>query len=191
MERSDGSFETERLVIRRFTADDWAGVQELAKDKESSSGRIYDHTWPTSEQGAKGMAGWLADRDTFHAACLADGGRIIGLVSFNNIDAKGRLDLAHMFHTEFREKGYDTEAIRCMVDLAFADPEVRTIVTHNAVDWRGQLTPLVALGFRETGRGRGSFAKDEEGKRIEFVGCSMEMTRHAWQRRAKCDPAEN
>jgi len=185
MKRADGSFETDRILVRRFTEDDWADLRQIAKDMESSGGAIYDHAWPTSEEGAKGMAGWLAKKDTFFAACLKGGGRIVGLVCLNGVDASGAADLGHMFHTAFRNQGYDTEAIRCMVDLAFADPQVTLVKAGNAVDWPGQLAPLEELGFKETARRPASFAKDAEGKPVEFTACRMEMTREDWQGRAE------
>ena len=37
------SLETKRLVIRKFTEDDWAGIQKLAVNKESSKGGKFDH----------------------------------------------------------------------------------------------------------------------------------------------------
>lgn len=190
MERADGSYETDRLVVRRFTTDDGAAVLALAKDKESSPGALYDHPWPTSEEGARDMARWFAERDTFFAACLKDGGRIVGLVCLNGVAEKGRAELGHMFHTAFRGKGCDTEAIRCMVEQAFAEPEVRLVEARNAVDWPGQLAPLVELGFEETSRGPASFVKDEAGKPIEFTACRMELTREAWQRRGRAGEME-
>jgi len=102
MRHSDGSLRTARLLIRRFTKDDWVSIQALAKDKESSDGAVYDHTWPTSDEGCKGMAGYLSGKESFWAVCLKDDGSVIGLLSFNDVDEKARLDLGHMFHTEYR-----------------------------------------------------------------------------------------
>ena len=186
MEQRARAVQTERLAIRQFTRDDWRGLQELAEDKESSDGAIYDHTWPTSEDGAKGMAQWCAKQQECLAACLKSDGRLVGFIRFNGIDDEGRMDLGHMFHTAYRGQGYDTEALRHAVGVAFADPNVKSIIAHNAVDWDGQLTPLVELGFREIARGPGSFAKDAQGKPIAFVGCTMELRREDWSARSAC-----
>ena len=78
------------------------------------------------------------------------------------------------------ETGYDTEAIRCILDVAFADPTVKSVIGQNAVAWAGQLTPLRELGFREVGRGKGCFARDDQGEDIEFIGCRMELTKAEW-----------
>lgn len=189
MENTVGSFRTARLVIRRFAEADWAAIQELARDKESSDGAIYDHTWPTSDEGCREMADWCAGQESCFAVHLRSGKMLIGLLRFNSIDERGRLDLGHMFHTRCRRDGYDTEAIRCMLAVALADQEVVSVIAKNAVQWTGQLEPLRELGFREVGRGKGSFAKDDQGRDVEFIGCTMEMTKEDWlQRRGKDEP---
>ena len=66
------------------------------------------------------------------------------------------------------------------MDVAFADPTVKSVIGQNAVAWAGQLTPLRELGFREVGRGKGCFARDDQGEDIEFIGCRMELTKAEW-----------
>jgi len=34
MRNADGSFETDRLIVRRFAAGDWADLQDIAKDAQ-------------------------------------------------------------------------------------------------------------------------------------------------------------
>ena len=55
--------ETERLILRAFTPDDWRAVQEFAKNLATSDAAKYDHRWPTSDEGCKGAA---APRMTDH-----------------------------------------------------------------------------------------------------------------------------
>jgi RimJ/RimL family protein N-acetyltransferase len=178
-------YTTDRLVIRRFSTDDWQDMQAIARDMEASGAAIYDHPWPTSEDGARGMAEYVANRPAFRAVCLKDTGRVIGLLAFNDIDASGRLDLGHVFHAGYRRDGLDTEAIRCLLPEAFAMPQVESVIGRNAVEWKGQLAPLIALGFRELGRGTASFARDAQANPIEFVSCEMELTRQQWLENAK------
>ena len=178
------SFETRRLSIRAFTAGDWAGIQELAKDKESSQGANYDHAWPTSEDGCKGMADYLSNnRGAYWAVCLKDDGRLIGLIKLSPEDDR-RHELGHVFHTRFSGGDYDAEAIGRMMDHAFEHVDIRSIVAKNAEEWAGQLAPLKKLGMKVTGRGKGSFHTDPSGKPIAFIGCTMEITREEWERRA-------
>jgi len=182
-------FRTARLLIRRFAQDDWAEIQNLAVDKESSECGKYDHRWPTSEEGCKGMAGYLSERESYWAVCLKDGKSIIGLLSFS-VDENGCLGLGHVFHTDFVSADHDTEAIRCIMDHAFTDLDVQGVYCDNAEEWASQLAPLKKLGMKLKPRPKGpvkkiSFQKDENGNPIEFVGCRMEITKEEWLRRAR------
>lgn len=189
MQREDGSFETDRLIIRRFVRGDWAGIQELGRDKESSETAAWDHRWPTSEEGCKEAADYFAKRDTSWAVCLKDGKRLIGLISFNGIDDDKRLDLGHLFHTKFNSQDYDTEALRRMMDHAFTRLGVQAIYGDNAEEWTAQLTPLKKLGMTlveppaERRGKKSSFRKRPDGTPIEFVGCRLQITREEWRRR--------
>ena len=195
MERTADRLETERLVIRRFTKADWAEIQKLAIDKESSEAGKYDHRWPTSEDGCKGMADYLSKNGCFWAVCPKNGERVIGLLSFNDIEGDGRLDLGHVFHRDFARDDLDTEALRCVIDHAFAVLDVQCIACRNAEDWAVQLAPLRKLGMklrdRPEGARKSSLQKDEDGNPIEFWGCEMEITRGEWLRRGRAHEPEH
>jgi [ribosomal protein S5]-alanine N-acetyltransferase len=177
--------QTHRLVIRRFTAEDWAQVQELAHDKESSEGGKYDHAWPTSEEGCRATAEYLAGAEAYWAACLRGGGRLIGLLALSHTDEPGTLDLGHVFHTGFVSEGHDAEALGCVMDYAFATCGAERIICNNAEAWTVQLAPLHELGMRIESRGDGSdfFQRDADGKPITFVGCRMAISRAEWLER--------
>ena len=190
MNAASDHLETQRLVLRRFAQDDWAEIRELAVNKESSEGGKYDHRWPTSEEDCKGMAGHLAKRESYWAVCLKGGERIIGLLSLGDIDENGCRELGHVFHTDFVGDDHDTEALRCIMGHAFTNPNVQRIACNNAEEWTVQLAPLKKLGLEIEPRPEGppkkiSFQKDEAGNPIEFVGCTMEISREEWLRNVK------
>jgi RimJ/RimL family protein N-acetyltransferase len=174
--------ETERLVIRRFTTDDWADVQKLALDKESSEGGKYDHPWPTSEEGCRGAAGYFSTSGKFWAVCLKDSPRIIGLLALSSTDEPGTMELGHVFHTGFVSNDHDTEALGRMVDYAFADLGAQRLICNNVEEWAVQLAPLQKLGMRVEARGDGTdfFQRDADGEPIAFVGCGMALTQEEW-----------
>jgi RimJ/RimL family protein N-acetyltransferase len=140
--------ETERLVIRPFVPEDWPGMQALAINKESSRGARYDHTWPTTEDECKGMAEYFAGGQ-YYAAVLKQNQRIIGLLAFNSIDANKQLDLGHVMHTEFQDNDHDREALEAIIDFAFRDQDIASVITLNvaAPDWTEQIAPLKSLGL--------------------------------------------
>lgn len=168
--------QTARLVVRRFTPDDWKALQQLAIDMKNTGGDRYDTAWPIDDKGAQEMAQWCIGQQCF-AVCLQDGGKLIGFVWFNSIDAQGQLDLGHMFHSLYRGEGYASEAMRPLLAIAFADPRINGIEARNAVEWPGQLTPLIELGFRAKGGPVGSVGGLMELNRAEWEASEPEVTR--------------
>jgi len=138
---------TERTTIRGFTEEDWPDIHELAIDWSRAPGPEFDKL-PTSEDGAKGLAGYFAEHDIFKAICLRDGKKVIGLLGLNGLDGEGRFDLGHIILSEYQNNDVDKEALDAMVDYVFEDKDVETIVTNNASEHAEQLAPLKSLGFR-------------------------------------------
>jgi hypothetical protein len=173
-------FETERLVIRRFALDDWGDILGLAVDKESSPYAKLDHAWPTTEEGCRGAASFFAGDEGSWAVCSAHDGGLVGFIRFNGVDADGQLDLGHVFLSTVAEDGYATEAIGRMVDHAFLDLGVASIIGHNPDGWPEQLAPLEGVGMVVRGRGTSFLQRDAEGRPIEFACCTMGITREEW-----------
>jgi ribosomal-protein-alanine N-acetyltransferase len=160
--------ETERLVIRNFQLDDWKDIQALAINKETSEFARYDHTWPTSDDGCKDTAKYLAEKsDKFFAVCLKEDGQLIGLIAFNSIDETRTLDLGHLFHTDYLSGDIMFEALRRMVQYAFDELEIDRIGAHNVPEWIKQITPLKSIGFTpiEGDPGHLGITKEEWDKR--------------------------
>jgi len=188
MDAAVDRFDTERLVVRRSTTGDWAAIQVLAADKESSRFAKYDHPWPVSEAGCRQAAEFFATDSGSWAVCLRGDGRLVGFIRFNSIDEKQELDLGHLFLSTVSRDDYATEAIGRMVDHAFQDCGVRSIICHNPDEWTEQLAPLGDLGTKVRGRGKGSLQEDAEGRPIEFTCCTMGLSREEWMARAAGDP---
>jgi len=94
--------ETQRLIIRPFTPDDWEGVQVLAIDKESNKRDPHDPPWPTSDVKCKEFAEYLAEKsDRFLAVCLKGNHLPIGLLTFNHIDENKQLELGCQIHSKY------------------------------------------------------------------------------------------
>ena len=186
MEGAPTRVETERLVIRAFVHEDWPAVLELAKDISSSDAAKYDHAWPTSEEGCKGAAGYFAKRKgSSWAVCLKADKKLIGYISFNDINEDKQLDFGHVFNRKLNRDDYDAEAIGRMMDHAFTHLDIESIDCKNAEEWTVQVAPLKKLGLTVIGRGKGSFHKNPDGTPIEFTGLRMGITKEEWQRRGR------
>lgn len=73
--------ETERLIIRGFTSEDWRQLQALAIDYRASDAARFEPPWPTSDEEVQGMAAWFAQGDDYLAVCLKETGRLVGLIA--------------------------------------------------------------------------------------------------------------
>ena len=141
--------ETKRLVIRPFARGDWEGVQALAIDKETLKRDSHDPPWPTSDDGCKGFAEYLAGmREQYFAVCLKSDQTLIGLLAFNSIDANKQLELGYQIHSAYQDNDHDNEALESIVDFSFSDRDVLSIETRTNSEWAEQIAPLRSFGFR-------------------------------------------
>jgi RimJ/RimL family protein N-acetyltransferase len=178
--------ETDRLTLRSFCPDDWRELLELAVDYQASEYARYDHKWPTDEQGVKGMADWFSSpppegaRDRFVAVCLAEAGKLIGMISVNPKQPGVEYGFGYVFHTGYQGQGYATEACRAMLDHAFVSLGAQRITTGTAAANRPSCHLLHRLGFRVADRKMGALRETEDGQTIEVETLGFKLTRKEW-----------
>jgi RimJ/RimL family protein N-acetyltransferase len=140
--------ETTRLIIRPFTPDDWEGLRVLAVDKETLKRDPNDPPWPTSEDGCKGFAQFLAtNSDRYFAVCVKGDQTLIGLSAFNSIDENKQLELGYQIHSAYQDNDHDREALQSIIDFAFANRDIASIETRTNSEWAEQIAPLKSFGF--------------------------------------------
>lgn len=175
------TIETERLVIRNFMAGDWQDLKDLVIQKESSPYAVYDHEFPTSENEIKRITDWFSRGDSFLAVCLRETGKFIGYVALNG--GNGVYDLGYCFNLDYQGKGYATEGCTALIDYTFAALDAEKMTSGTAADNHSSCNLLSRLGFTKVSKGTASFRKTPEGKPIEFIGYSFELTRDEWLQR--------
>jgi len=147
-EATMSEIETQRLIIRAFTPDDWQAVQALALDKESHKRDPHDPPWPTSDAECRGFAEYLAENsDRFLAVCLKSADTPIGLLSPNHVDENRQLELGYQIHSEYQDNDLDREALESIIDFAFAHGDIQSIDTRTNSEWAEQIAPLKSFGF--------------------------------------------
>jgi RimJ/RimL family protein N-acetyltransferase len=176
------TIETERLVIRNFTADDWSDLQEISAKYKASEYAQYDQEWPTSEDEIKDMLEWFAEGDRFLAVCVKATGKEIGLIALNPKPDQGDrvYGLGYVFNSDYYRQGYATESCRAIIAHAFSTLEATRITVGTALANEPSRRLLKRLGFQETGRGTRSFQTRPDGTPIEFVGLSLALSREEW-----------
>jgi len=141
--------ETNRTVIRAFDQNDWADAHALANDWSKAPGPAFDK-WPTDEAGTKGMLGlFIKNGDQYHALCLRESKKVIGLISLT-MDDKKQGEIGHVILGKHQDNSIDREALQAITDYAFDSKGALLIVTHNASEHIEQVAPLISLGYRST-----------------------------------------
>jgi RimJ/RimL family protein N-acetyltransferase len=143
--------ETERLVLRAPRLEDAKAVAQLANDR-----RIAENTvripYPYS----------LADAEKFIASVNGTGGEIAFLITRKNavLGAVGIAtsereppEIGYWLGVPFWGHGYATEAVRAVIDHAFADLEFEALGAGARVTNPGSRRVLEKCGFQWTGVG--------------------------------------
>jgi RimJ/RimL family protein N-acetyltransferase len=144
----DGQIATDRLVIRRFKADDGIELHEYLSQPETVQFEPYE---PLTLNEAKSEAACRAIDYSFHAVCLKGSGKLIGnvYISRRGFDS---VEIGYVFNKDFCGKGYATEAARTLLGAVFSKWKAHRAFAEcnplNERSWR----LLERLGFRREGR---------------------------------------
>lgn len=135
---------TERLTIRRFTADDFNDVFEYLSDPEVVKYEPYPAVTP--KQGCEYLERMMNSTD-FWAVCLTDGGKQIGQVYLAEKD-QNTWEVGYVFNSRYQHRGYAFEAVDRLLSHVFADCGAHRVFAHcnpeNVPSWK----LLERLGFR-------------------------------------------
>lgn len=157
------SLETDRLLIRNFSSDDWQGLQELAIRYQASPWAQYEPPWPTSAEEVKGMANWFAGGDGFLAVCLKTTGKLIGLLALERREGmEGQVhNLGYVFHPDYYGQGYATEACRAGLAHVFGSLAADRILTGTHPANEPSVRLLKRLGLRPIDNGEYVLSREE------------------------------
>lgn len=155
--------ETDRLIIRNFTPDDWQQLQELAVAYNVHPSSQYEGPWPTSDAEVQGMARWFASVDSHLAACLKDGGQVIALVAIERREGQPEPthNLGYVFHPAYHGQGYATEACRAAMRYLFEVAGAEAILTGTNPENAASVRLLRRLGLSEIGNGEWTITRSQ------------------------------
>ena len=98
--------ETERLILRNFTSEDWRDLAELAMRYEQTDLAKYDEgPWPEDLEEYKNIVLDMAKGDDFVAVVLKVSRKLIGLV-FKGQKQDGYYEFGFNFNTNYQGKGF-------------------------------------------------------------------------------------
>ena len=137
--------ETERIILRSIERGDEMVFAEMAKD-----GSLHDIGF--DENCSEWIADWideaisLSEKDDPRAdyiadvICLKEDGRVIGSVGTSYYEDLDKVGIVYFVGTEFRQKGYVSEAVKAYLDYYFdhyEENEIRANIRDaNVPSWR-------------------------------------------------------
>ena len=141
------NLETPRLLIRRFTPDDWQDLYDYLSQEEVVRFEPYE---VFTIDDCKLEAAKRAADECFWAVCLKNCGKLIGNVYLSKLDY-GTWGLGFVFNANYQGFGYATEAAQTVVDNAFKNGDAHRVAAmcnpQNEPSWR----LLERLGMRREG----------------------------------------
>lgn len=116
--------ETEHLLIRKFTPDDWQDLFEYLSKPDVIKYEPYD---VFTEEQAKQEAINRSRNSSFLAVCLNDCSKLIGnlYIVEQEFDT---WELGFVFNNSYQGKGYATEATKALIETLFTNGTARRIV---------------------------------------------------------------
>lgn len=157
-------FETERLVIRQFTAEDYQDLYEYLSDEEAVKYEPYE---VYTLDACKEEAACRSKNGSFLAVILKETNKLIGNLYFQKRHFE-TWELGYVFNTKYQKKGYATEAIRGLLQHEFIENHVRRVIAlcnpENSNSWR----LLERVGMKREGHLRKNvyFKVDEDNQPI-------------------------
>ena len=128
--------DTERLILRRFSYDDWKDIHEYLSDEKVVRFEPYE---PFSEEESKEEAYYRAKSEAFIAVCLKESGKVIGNLYFEKQDYE-TYELGYLFNTDYWKNGYATESAKALINYAFKEWKARRIIAmcnpENEPSWK-------------------------------------------------------
>jgi RimJ/RimL family protein N-acetyltransferase len=170
--------ETERLLLRRFTAGDgdaffaYMGLEEVAR---------YENFDPMTREECREEAAERAGMENRLAVELKGGG-MIGDLGWEELDFDTYV-FSYDFHPKWGGKGYATEACRALISYLFRERGARRVWAETNAENLPSIRLLERLGFRREGLFREdvSFKEDAEGKPIFQSTCYYAMLRDEYK----------
>lgn len=172
---------TERLILRNFKTDDYPDFVELIQDKMASDWHVYDSQWPVDKGQLMYSLAYVIKHDYWFAVELKEEHRVIGYVVAGVTDDGTKCDIGYTLHSAYHRKGYAYEACKAIMHMRAADRRIQ-MFTAGTADCNYPSKGLLAkLGFEPVNSELVSFAKDEDGKPITFLGSNYECSADKWR----------
>lgn len=144
--------ETERLILREYTLNDFNALFEIVSDLET----MQHYPVPFDEQRTKEWIVWnLENYKKFGfglwAVVLKENGKFIGDcgITIQNIDNEMLPEIGYHIHKKYWQRGYAKEAARAVRDWVFHNTQYNTIYSYMKYTNVGSYATAIAIGMKK------------------------------------------
>ena len=138
---------SERLIIRKFSPDDWKDLHEYLSDEKVVRFEPYE---AFSEEGSKEQAIYRSQNEDFIAVCLKESGKVIGNLYLAQQDYES-YELGYVFNSAYWHNGYALESAQLIINYAFKELKARRIIAMCNPDNESSWGLLERLNMRREG----------------------------------------
>ncbi len=149
--------ETKRMIIRDFTPEDAADLQDIFGDDETMENcePAYDF-----EKTKDFLTSFCIGRNGAVAAVHKESGKMIGYILFHELD-EGVYEMGWIYNRNYWRQGYAYESCKAVIDYAFTEGKAHKVFAE-AIDAVKSVGLMQKLGMRLEGIQR-SQTKDNHG----------------------------
>ena len=169
------NIETERLILREMTDDDFESLRRVLGDDEIM--RYYPYAFDDAR-----IRDWIArNRERYRvfgfglwAVCRRDTGELIGDcgLTMQLIDGMIRPEIGYHIRADHQRQGYATEAARAVRDWTFENTPFRVVYSYMKAENLPSIRTAMAYGCTEA-----DGFTDEEGELTKVFA----LTRKKWE----------
>jgi ribosomal-protein-alanine N-acetyltransferase len=168
------TLDTERLVLRPFTAADAPAVHGIVSDREIAATTLsIPHPYPpelAAEWVASHPRRWAEGAVAVFAATLREGGELVAAVGLHLDEPHRRGELGYWVARPHWGRGYATEASRALMAFGFGRLELHRVVAQHFSHNPPSGAVMRKLGMRHEGCLRHHIRKWGEFVDVEFYG---------------------
>ena len=144
--------ETERLILREYTPDDFDALYEIMSDPET----MQHYPAPFDEARTRNWIDWNLDNYKKYgfglwAVVLKETGEFIGDcgITIQNIDGELLPEIGYHIHKKYWRRGFAKEAARAVRDWVFRNTEYDTVYSYMKYTNIGSYSTALANGMRK------------------------------------------
>ena len=117
--------ETANLILRNWHETDAPALFQLCQDDTLRKNGIA--SFESIQSAQETLLSWTKD-SRFKAIIHRESGELIGFISLGDMNRyKGYAELEYAIAADYRNRGYTTEAVKCMIDYGFSKLDLAVI----------------------------------------------------------------